>query len=114
MAKRKAFLIRVDPNLLDALQRWADDDLRSLNSQIEYLLRSSLAKAGRKVKVGSDTVKRGKAAGALGGRDTREVSAASEEAETGDVVQVDADEILDQAPSKRHPGTDTNPRHPGT
>jgi len=114
MAKRKAFLLRVDPNLLDALQHWADDDLRSLNSQIEYLLRSSLAKAGRKVKVGSDTVKRGKAAGSIGGRDTREVSAASAEGETEEGTQTDTHADGEQAPSKHHPGTDTKPRHPGT
>lgn len=47
MADRKAFLLRVDPALLDALQRWANDDLRSLNGQIEFLLRDVLKKAGR-------------------------------------------------------------------
>ena len=47
MAGRKAFLIRVDPALLDAVQRWADDDLRSLNAHIEFLLRDALRRAGR-------------------------------------------------------------------
>ena len=47
MAERKAFLLRVDPALLDALQRWANDDLRSLNGQIEFLLRDALKRAGR-------------------------------------------------------------------
>lgn len=47
MAERKAFLLRVDPRLLRALQRWADDDLRSLNGQIEWVLRRALADAGR-------------------------------------------------------------------
>ena len=47
MAHRKAFLLRVDPALLEALQRWANDDLRSLNGQIEFLLRKALAEAGR-------------------------------------------------------------------
>lgn len=47
MAERKPFLLRVDPRLLDALQRWANDDLRSLNAQIEFLLRRSLQEAGR-------------------------------------------------------------------
>jgi len=47
MAERKAFLLRVDPRLLEALQRWSNDDLRSLNGQIEYLLRRALAGAGR-------------------------------------------------------------------
>ena len=47
MAERKAFLLRVDPALLDALQRWAGDDLRSLNAQIEFLLRGALRDADR-------------------------------------------------------------------
>jgi len=47
MADRKAFLLRIDPKLLDAVQRWADDDLRSLNAQIEFLLRRALRDAGR-------------------------------------------------------------------
>ena len=47
LAQRKAFLLRVDPALLEALQRWADDDLRSLNGQVEFLLRKALAESGR-------------------------------------------------------------------
>lgn len=47
MAERKAFLVRIDPTLHEALQRWADADLRSLNAQIEFLLRQALANAGR-------------------------------------------------------------------
>ena len=47
MGERKAFLLRIDPALLDAVQRWADDDLRSLNAQIEFLLRRALRDAGR-------------------------------------------------------------------
>jgi hypothetical protein len=47
MSDRKAFLLRVDPALLEAVQRWANDDLRSLNAQIEYLLRDALARTGR-------------------------------------------------------------------
>jgi len=47
MADRKPFLLRVDPQLLDALQRWASDDLRSVNGQIEFLLRRALQDAGR-------------------------------------------------------------------
>ncbi len=41
---RKAFLLRIDPRVLSALQRWADEELRSLNGQIEYLLRQALGK----------------------------------------------------------------------
>ena len=47
MADRKPFLLRIDREILDALQRWADDDLRSLNGQIEFLLRRALRDAGR-------------------------------------------------------------------
>lgn len=47
MAERKAFLLRIDPSLLSAVQRWADDDLRSLNAQIEFLLRRALRDARR-------------------------------------------------------------------
>ena len=47
MPERKAFLLRIDPKLLEAVQRWADDDLRSVNAQIEFLLRRTLQDAGR-------------------------------------------------------------------
>jgi hypothetical protein len=44
---RKPFLLRLDPATLEALQKWAADDLRSLNAQIEFLLRHALRGAGR-------------------------------------------------------------------
>ncbi len=47
MAQRKPFLLRLDPVTHEALQRWADVDLRSLNAQIEFLLRRALRDAGR-------------------------------------------------------------------
>ncbi|HEY6555223.1 MAG TPA: Arc family DNA-binding protein [Vicinamibacteria bacterium] len=47
MADRKAFLLRIDPGVLEALQRWANDDLRSLNAQIEFVLRRALQAEGR-------------------------------------------------------------------
>ncbi len=47
MAARKAFLLRMKPGMHAALQRWADDELRSLNGQIEYLLRRALREVGR-------------------------------------------------------------------
>ena len=53
MGERKPFLLRVDRELLDAVQRWADDDLRSLNGQIEFLLRRALKEVGREVKKGA-------------------------------------------------------------
>jgi hypothetical protein len=47
MAERKAFLLRIDPAVLEALQAWADDELRSLNGQIEFVLRQVLQNEGR-------------------------------------------------------------------
>jgi hypothetical protein len=47
VAERKPFLLRVDPAVLEAVQKWAADDLRSLNAQIEYVLRDALQRAGR-------------------------------------------------------------------
>ncbi len=46
-AEAKRFLLRVNPALFDALRRWADDDLRSINAQIEYLLSDQARRAGR-------------------------------------------------------------------
>ena len=60
MAERKPCLLRVDRKTLDALQKWAADDLRSLNGQIEFLLRRTLQEAGR--------VKGGRKAGERRGR----------------------------------------------
>lgn len=47
VAKRSSFLLRIDPKLLDALRKWADDELRSVNGQVEYLLRRAAKEAGR-------------------------------------------------------------------
>lgn len=47
MADRKPFLLRMDRQVLNALQRWANDDLRSLNGQIEFVLRRALQQSGR-------------------------------------------------------------------
>lgn len=47
MPERKSFLLRMDPEVYNALQRWAADELRSLNAQIEFLLRCSLRESGR-------------------------------------------------------------------
>jgi hypothetical protein len=47
VAERKSFLLRIDRAVFDAVQRWANDDLRSLNAQIEYVLRDALRRAGR-------------------------------------------------------------------
>ncbi|WP_293759846.1 hypothetical protein [uncultured Paraglaciecola sp.] len=47
MMSKKAFPLRINADVLAAMQRWADDDLRSVNAQIEYVLRDSLVKYGR-------------------------------------------------------------------
>jgi hypothetical protein len=54
---RKPFLLRIDRDVMDALQRWADDELRSLNGQIEFLLRKALKEAKRS---GGDEEKNGR------------------------------------------------------
>jgi hypothetical protein len=56
LSERRPFLLRIDPQILEAVQRWANDDLRSLNAQIEYLLRKALKDAKRaKPKSDSET-----------------------------------------------------------
>ncbi|HWK51832.1 MAG TPA: Arc family DNA-binding protein [Steroidobacter sp.] len=47
MAEKKAYPLRISSDVLDAVQRWAQDELRSVNAQIEYVLRDALRKAGR-------------------------------------------------------------------
>ena len=47
MAERKRFLLRIDAEVFDAVERWAGDDLRSINAQIEYALIDALVRAGR-------------------------------------------------------------------
>ena len=47
MSEKKRFLLRLDPRLYDLLERWAADELRSVNTQIEFLLREAARKAGR-------------------------------------------------------------------
>ena len=64
MSDRKAFLLRVDPAVLESVQRWANDDLRSLNAQIEFLLRRALGEAGRLSRPeGSSSARRDQAPG---------------------------------------------------
>lgn len=47
MADKKAFILRINPQILKDLQKWADDEFRSVNGQIEYLLQSALIESGR-------------------------------------------------------------------
>ena len=51
MAEKKKFLLRIDENIYAALEKWAADDLRSINAQIEFLLKEALKKAGRQKKI---------------------------------------------------------------
>ena len=53
-AEKKAYPLRISADVLEAIQRWADDELRSANAQIEYVLRDALRKAGR-LEVDADT-----------------------------------------------------------
>jgi hypothetical protein len=52
---RESFLLRTDPKVMNALRRWARDDLRSVNSQVEFLLRRALLDAGRLSQQALDT-----------------------------------------------------------
>ena len=47
MSERKSFLLRIDEQVLESVKRWADQDLRSLNAQVEFLLRDALRRTGR-------------------------------------------------------------------
>lgn len=47
MSAKKSYPLRISPAVIEAMQRWADDDLRSLNGQIEFVLRESLRQSGR-------------------------------------------------------------------
>jgi hypothetical protein len=60
MAERKAFLLRIDPGVFEALQRLADDELRSLNAQIEFMLRRALIDRGRLGEGEGEKKKRGR------------------------------------------------------
>jgi len=55
MAEKKRFLLRIDPDVYRALEKWAADDLRSVNAQIEFLIKEALTRAGRvRVERGDD------------------------------------------------------------
>jgi hypothetical protein len=54
VAKRKSFLLRISPELYESLERWAADELRSVNAQIEYLLADAVRRAGRERRSGSN------------------------------------------------------------
>jgi len=55
MSEKKSFVLRMDKSTYDALERWAADEFRSINGQIEYLLHQELRKAGR-LKAGGNSV----------------------------------------------------------
>ena len=54
MPAKKAFLLRLSPEMWEELERWAADDFRSVNGQIEYLLRDAVAKRGRRTRIAAD------------------------------------------------------------
>jgi hypothetical protein len=74
MPDSKKFLLRLDPRLFDALRRWADDDLRSINAQIEYLLTDQARRAGRLPKQGTRRAPRDEPLDELPDADTTGVS----------------------------------------
>lgn len=59
MSDRKSFLLRLPPELMDELQRWSRDELRSLNAQIEYILREAIRRR-RRAHDSAQTKKKGK------------------------------------------------------
>lgn len=63
MAKRKQYPLRIDSEVWEAIERWAADDLRSVNAQVEFILRKSLKDAGRLGKKGSSAAEGGAATG---------------------------------------------------
>lgn len=58
MAEKKKFLLRIDENLYAALEKWAADDLRSINAQMEFILSNALKKAGRTIPAKSEDDKK--------------------------------------------------------
>jgi hypothetical protein len=79
MADDKRFLLRLDPRLFEALRRWAKDDLRSINAQIEYLLTDQARRAGRLPKPTSKRPPRDTAADDLADAEAAEISTAAQE-----------------------------------
>ncbi|MEO8669724.1 MAG: Arc family DNA binding domain-containing protein [Tahibacter sp.] len=61
MSEKKAYPLRIAASVIDAMQRWSDDELRSLNAQIEYVLRDALRKAGRLKSPDSDEARQDRA-----------------------------------------------------
>lgn len=62
MAERKSFLVRIDGQVLDAMRQWASDDLRSLNGQVEFVLRRALRERGRLASPPDSLIKHGDSA----------------------------------------------------
>ncbi|MDX9770867.1 MAG: Arc family DNA-binding protein [Tenuifilaceae bacterium] len=54
MAKKKSFVLRIDPDKLEALEKWSADEFRSINGQIEWIIDQALKKAGRYKKTSTD------------------------------------------------------------
>jgi hypothetical protein len=90
MPDSKRFLLRLNPDLFEALRRWADDDLRSINAQIEYLLTDQARRAGR-----------------LQAKRTRPPRPADDEAPPAESVDA-IEELEDAQARKRRPRTRTS------
>ncbi len=101
MAERKGILLRLDPAVHDALARWASDELRSTNAQIEFLLRRALADAGRMPDRASRMRGRGRP------RKDEEDPAAGSSADTAEDPAARAPaRPADRPPRPRAPGTE--------
>lgn len=72
MSEKKRFLLRIDSEVYDALERWSAGELRSVNSEIEYLLREALVRAGRLGPAAGTSAEGARLAGAPPGRSTIE------------------------------------------
>ena len=89
MSERKSILLRLDPAVHDALAKWANDELRSTNAQIEFLLRRALADAGRLPRHAGPMRPRGRPA------------AEPAEAEPAEADSVEADSVEAVPPAQR-------------
>ena len=87
MAERKVVLLRIRPELYEALQRWAHDEFRSVNGHLEYLLSEAVRRAGRERSAGLSA-----GPGPPGPASAHETSAGSDDSEPGDKGPADPGE----------------------
>jgi hypothetical protein len=104
MGERKSFLLRVDPHVHDALKRWAEDELRSLNAQAEMALREALRRAGRLPREGASEGPGAESAGS-GGADIASPSGPDTASPSGpDTASPSGPEAASEPPKNTDPG----------